>query len=180
MMRLIALTGYKGSGKTHLASALFERLSQRARRPYVVSFAQPLRSAVARMLQISESEVLKYKDVEHPVFKIKTRPLLISLGRAAILQNKNIFVDLLIRKIVENSNRYNVFIIDDMRFLHEYYEMLTFANTVNADFLVVRVKNENVTLDKNDEVEKEIDQIPYDVEYYAFYDVPEKILEFVC
>ena len=176
MKRIVAICGYKGSGKDFLGNFLAETYGYNK-----LSFAGNLKEGVRVMFDLTKEHVDgDLKDVVLEDYGITPRQILQHFGTEVAqyqlaqlpgsTTGRNIWARNLVNKIMGDS-RTN-FVITDMRFQHEYREL---KDAFGSSFISVRVERDSVLKTDSHVSEKDFNDIPVDItvknnrdENYAF------------
>jgi dephospho-CoA kinase len=160
--KIIAICGLKRSGKDVIADYLVEKYGYEK-----IKFAEPLKNAVKELFGFTEDQVgdSDDKDIVDCRWNITPRKALQFFG-TEVMQYKiqellegidrSFFAKSLVNKITTDKN----YVISDLRFLHEYEEIIRCGCSV----YVIRIERD--TLDNvNDTHVSEIEYktIPYDI-----------------
>jgi len=155
---VFAFSGYKGSGKSHYANKLADNIDiYLSEEDYwinrVISFADPLKSAVSDLFDIPTNHFYesKFKDTIVPKYNKTPRQLLQWFG-TEIMQtefarflgysdrllwvNKCIYKE--VEYMVDTDESYkNIIIIDDLRFAHEQAALIKYFGRKSISFIRV-------------------------------------------
>lgn len=146
MPRIIAICGAKRSGKDVLAEHIVKHYTYER-----VAFANPLKQAVKALFHFDDEQVeTDRKDVVDEAWGITPRAALQFFG-TEIMQDKiqellpdikrNFFANTLKNYIAEKraADANAMFVISDLRFLHEYEMLFHIPNIRKEDVVIIRV-----------------------------------------
>jgi dephospho-CoA kinase len=170
MPKIIAICGAKRSGKDVLAEHLVKNYTYER-----VAFADSLKQAVKALFNFDDEQVrTDKKDVVDETWGITPRSALQFFG-TEVMQEKiqellpdikrNFFANNL-KNYITNANADTMFVISDLRFLHEYEMLLKIPNIRKADVIIIRVVRPSNNHDASPDThisEREYMKIPYDV-----------------
>lgn len=142
-MKVIAISGKAGSGKTTLARNILDQLEE-TKSIALVKFADP----IYEIQDSIQGELNKSA--------IKDRPLMLKIGEI-VKQNygEEVFTETLVTKLKELEGHVDIAIIDDMRFGHELEALYGSMN----DLITVRLDAPEHILDKRVGVKANRDHI---------------------
>jgi len=160
--KIIALCGYKGSGKDTAAEYLVTKYKYNH---YKIS--EKLKEVIKLLFNLDDNDLEKNKDEINDKWGIEPRKIMQFIGTDMFqykLQElfptieksfwiKSLFTDELINKIKNEDHRV---VISDLRFLHEY----NLISNIYVSYSILKVQNSN--LEKNDKhiSENEFNNIP--------------------
>lgn len=100
-LHIIGLAGLKRSSKDTFAKCLDDQASTRGIDVHMIAFANPLRSAVRILYQLSDRDWFgdALKDTPHPMWRISPRQMLINVGQAMRGVDPDHWVKLLCRDV---------------------------------------------------------------------------------
>ncbi len=143
MTKIICLSGYKGSGKDTIANYISVRYNYTHKK-----IAKPLKDALKLLFDLSDSDLEENKEEINNVWNVSPRTLLKWFG-TEVFQYKiqeifpTIGKSFWIKKFINNITEPFI-IISDLRFLHEYEELIQ----KYPDLIVITVNNDNVIKDE--------------------------------
>lgn len=116
---LIALSGYRGSGKDSVADILCKKYGF-----IKLSFADELKREIAEKYDVPIELFYKHKDEYFPIFNMTPRELLIKEAKRNRSINDGYYVEKIKQTIIKLKNEkcHNI-VISDMRFAVEYLEL---------------------------------------------------------
>lgn len=160
--KIIALCGYKGSGKDTVAEYLVTKYKYNH---YKIS--EKLKEVIKLLFNLDDNDLERNKDENNDKWGIEPRKIMQFIGTDMFqykLQElfpniekdfwiKSLFTDELINKIKNEDHRV---VISDLRFLHEY----NLISNIYVSYSILKVQNSN--LEKNDKhiSENEFNNIP--------------------
>jgi dephospho-CoA kinase len=160
--KIIALCGYKGSGKDTVAEYLVQKYKYNH---YKIS--EKLKEVIKLLFNLNDDDLERNKDEINDKWGIEPRKIMQFIGTDMFqykLQElfptieksfwiKSLFTDELINKIENENHR---IVISDLRFLHEY----NLISNIYVSYSILKVQNNN--LEKNDKhiSENEFNNIP--------------------
>jgi len=160
--KIIALCGYKGSGKDTVAEYLVDKYKYNH---YKIS--EKLKEVIKLLFNLDDNDLEKNKDKINDKWGIEPRKIMQFIGTdmfqyklQEIFPNieknfwiKSLFTDELINKIKNEDYR---IVISDLRFLHEY----NLISNIGVSYIILKVNNSS--LKKNDKhiSENEFNNIP--------------------
>jgi dephospho-CoA kinase len=170
MPKIIAICGAKRSGKDVLAEHLVKNYTYER-----VAFADSLKQAVKALFNFDDEQVrTDKKDVIDETWGITPRSALQFFG-TEVMQEKiqellpdikrNFFANNL-KNYITNANADTMFVISDLRFLHEYEMLLKIPNIRKEDVVIIRVVRPSNLDDASPDThisEREYMKIPYDI-----------------
>lgn len=161
-MKIVALTGYKRSGKDTVGDAILALATERKEPAVKTKFADPLREAVEKLTGYDAESV---KNV--PVwYGLTGRELMIALGSGVRSLREDFFASLMATRLETFESRgIEWAVITDLRFVNEAFTLVERFDHV----LIVRLDNPLTSHDTNDPAEREIDKIPV---HFALRNVP--------
>lgn len=179
MPKIIAICGAKRSGKDLLANYICKRYEYKK-----IRFADPLKAAIGILFNFSEDQIDDgpMKDVIDERWGIAPRKALQFFG-TEILQYKiqdilpTVDRKFLAYSLVSKLKEEEYYVISDMRFVHEYEEILKLGG------LIIRVDRPNKTVDQNHDVpvhtsEIEYRMIPFNIHIINDGDIADYIRKF--
>tara|TARA_Y100000591_G_C21771309_1_gene665719 strand:- start:61 stop:627 length:567 start_codon:yes stop_codon:yes gene_type:complete len=159
---IIAICGYKGSGKDTIANYLVEKYNYKH---YKIS--TKVREVAELLFDLKNEDYENNKEVINDkwnvtprsimqfigtdMFQYKIQELLPNIGRKFWI--KTLLTDDLVNTILNNENN---IVISDLRFLHEYEEL----KKINTNLCILRVSNINIKKNDNHISENEFLNIP--------------------
>jgi len=152
-MKIIALTGYKRSGKDTVGDAIMALATERKESAVKLKFADPLREAVEKLTGC-EPERVKGLPIW---YGLTGRELMIALGNGVRSLREDFFATLLANRLERfESAGIEWAVITDLRFVNEAFMLVDRFDHVR----IVRLDNPLAPHDPNDPAEREIDKIP--------------------
>lgn len=185
---IIAITGYKQSGKDTIADYLIKQYGFSKK-----SFATPIKEAVKEVFGWSEEHVNgALKEVIDPEWGVSPRQMMQWVGTEAFqmyiqrdfpLYSETIGRGLWVKKLcrdIDIANTSKNIVIPDLRFYHEYEELRKYG------VFILKVQRDNV--DQNDVhlSEREIENIPVEViienntTYEELYEGVDTCMKYFC
>ena len=162
---IIAICGYKRSGKDTIANYLIDKYNYNH---YKVG--EKVRLIVQLLFNLNDEDYEKDKEVINDkwgitprqmmqfvgtdMFQYKIQELIPNIGKDFWI--KSLLSDELINKIKNNHK----IIISDLRFLHEYNNL----KKLNIPMIIIKVNNNRLTINDNHISETEFLKIPFDYE----------------
>jgi hypothetical protein len=175
MPKIIAICGAKRSGKDVLADHLIKNYNYER-----VAFAEPLKHAVKSLFNFDDDQVgigvdtgTNRKDIIDDKWGITPRAALQFFGTEIMQEKiqellpnvkKNFFANILKNYI--NTKNEQIFVISDMRFLHEYEMLLNIPNISINDIMIIRIIRPINICEKDCKLhisEEEYIKIPYNI-----------------
>lgn len=160
--KIIAICGYKGSGKDTIANYLSNKYNYKH---YKIS--SKVKDIVKILFNINDYDYDNKKELINEKWGISIRQMMQFVGTdmfqfkiQELLPNinrdfwiKTLFSD----ELIKNINNTNI-VLSDLRFIHEF----NYLKNLNIPIIIIRVDNSNII--KNDEhiSEREYINIPYD------------------
>jgi len=153
---VIAIAGYKGTGKSTLATALANEFSKGGYEVEIIKFADPIKDATQMIFGFTNEQVYgEEKDVVDPFWGFTPRDVQLSLGTewGREMVHPDIWVKALEQKIKHSAEiPYRLLIIDDLRFVNEARMLKVYAS------VLLRVENNRVQQDKSHPTETGLDE----------------------
>jgi len=160
--KIIALCGYKGSGKDTAAEYLVTKYKYNH---YKIS--EKLKEVIKLLFNLDDNDLEKNKDEINDKWGIEPRKIMQFIGTDMFqykLQElfptieksfwiKSLFTDELINKIENENHR---IVISDLRFLHEY----DLISNIYVPYSILKVQNNNLEKNDNHISENEFNNIP--------------------
>ena len=160
--KIIALCGYKGSGKDTAAEYLVTKYKYNH---YKIS--EKLKEVIKLLFNLDDNDLEKNKDEINDKWGIEPRKIMQFIGTDMFqykLQElfpniektfwiKSLFTDELINKIENENHRV---VISDLRFLHEY----DLISNIYVPYSILKVQNNNLEKNDNHISENEFNNIP--------------------
>lgn len=144
MRSIIALCGLKRSGKDVVAKYIEERYGYTH-----VKIAQPLKDLVRTAFRFTEDDLeTDAKDQIHPRWGVSPRVIMNYIGTQVFQYDMADVVPMLkdrcfwIDHVLDTYKNEPSIVISDLRFHHEVKRIREFAQTMECDFTVVRVKRD--------------------------------------
>lgn len=145
MKKIILINGKKRHGKDYLAQMLVQKLKEQGKSAKIMSFADPLKSIIAKTLDITIDDLEKFKNnpkmfVLHYIYEkekfkeINFRQILQSFGTEAMKEQfgEDVWVNLLKERALNSSA--NFIIVPDFRFFSEEISPYT-VKIINNDIV---------------------------------------------
>jgi hypothetical protein len=186
---IIAITGYKGSGKDTIANYYCKKYGYEN-----IKFADKLKDIVCILLDITREELELNKDKpgllidfltdfmvittpEHTIniYDMTYRDFLIFIGtdlfqhkikdmHPMLFQDKSFWArSLFTNKLSNNIKNGKKYIISDLRFIHEYKIINMFCNNNNFLYKIINVNNNRINKIETHSSETEFINIPYNI-----------------
>jgi dephospho-CoA kinase len=149
MPKIIAICGAKRSGKDVLAEHLIKNYNYEK-----IAFADPLKHVVKNLFNFDDDQVgigidtgTNRKDIIDDKWGITPRAALQFFGTEIMQEKiqellpnikKNFFANTL-KNHIENAEKNKLFVISDLRFLHEYEMLFKIPNIHKDDIIIIRV-----------------------------------------
>ena len=160
--KIIALCGYKGSGKDTVAEYLVQKYKYNH---YKIS--EKLKEVIKLLFNLNDDDLERNKDEINDKWGIEPRKIMQFIGTDMFqykLQElfptieksfwiKSLFTDELINKIENENHRV---VISDLRFLHEY----DLISNIYVPYSILKVQNNNLEKNDNHISENEFNNIP--------------------
>jgi hypothetical protein len=168
--QIIAICGYKRSGKDTIAKYLVKKYNYKH-----LKITYKLKESIKLLFDLTDNdlELDKKEDIDKKwdvsprdimqflgtdVFQYKIQELLPNMGKNFWI--KSFLSDILINNL--NKKNYKI-VISDLRFIHEYEEL----KKLNIPLKIIKVSNDNIINSSNSSLhisETEFIKIPYDYE----------------
>jgi len=162
MPKIIALCGYRGSGKDTAAEYLVKKYKYNH---YKIS--EKLKEVIKLLFNLDDNDLEQHKDkindkwgieprkimqfIGTDMFQYKLQELFPNIGKDFWI--KSLFTDELINKIKNEDHK---IVISDLRFLHEY----NLISRIYQTYSVLKVQNNNLEKDDKHISENEFNNIP--------------------
>lgn len=160
--KIIALCGYKGSGKDTVAEYLVKNYKYNH---YKIS--EKLKEGIKLLFNLNDDDLERNKDEINDKWGIEPRKIMQFIGTDMFqykLQElfptieksfwiKSLFTDELINKIANEDHR---IVISDLRFLHEY----NLISNICVSYSILKIQNDNLEKNDNHISENEFNNIP--------------------
>lgn len=118
MLKVLALTGYKGSGKSYCAKAIADSMQYAT----VLSFAQPIKEILSALLGHAEYfHDPALKEQQHPNSDKTARQLMVELGDTMRTLYPDVFAVIAVHRALQAlDNGTRLVLFDDLRFANEH------------------------------------------------------------
>lgn len=158
-MKVIALSGKIGAGKSHLANYIQKSYAYGRAFIFVKPIAESLKNFCVKYKLCNP-----YQKNDEWLPGLTNRTVLQEVGQLMKRYNPNIWLDMWLNSVNEHSRHSDIIIVDDIRFLKEIEYIKSHALGI---FKLIRITNPNQPEEYhgcNDISETELDNYPF--EYY--------------
>ena len=157
MKVIIALTGYKRSGKDTCANAIADYCIS-SYKTNVYKFAQPLIQEACSVFGVSDYENNKELVKNINGKQISLREYMIETASKFRKSNPYHYSSILVNKIKKDWDKYDIFVVSDLRFKDEWFDLY---RNFECAVPIVKINRPGVECDCSQEPERAINELPY-------------------
>lgn len=163
--QIIAVCGYKGSGKDTIAEYLSIQYDYEH-----IKISNKVKEIVKILFNITDEDYDNKKEEINEIWGVSIRQMMQFIGTDMFQYkiqellpdiNRNFWIKALLESEIKDrlyfDNDYKV-VISDLRFMHEYMSLMD----LDANVVIIKVENNNLIQDDNHISENEFNNIPYD------------------